>query len=213
MLFASVAAAAPDLPSEPVLNPASASAAPAGTWLVGGGLAGGWTDGPRGGFVGNARWWPVRHMAVAMDVQGGVADLGCVSCSGTQSRLSVRGNVLERDVLRVGLYGAGTGTVGLGFTGSLSAGVVAEGGTEQLRIDVAAPVASTVDLLEDARTGWETGLSWYSTPSHVTRVGTVGPLFRPTLSHRYLRDRSWLSGELVWMSEGPVLRLRAGRVF
>jgi|GEM_PF-6346323 len=206
-------AEAPDLPMQPMLAPSTAGAAAPGTHQAGGGLAVGWTGALRSGMVVGGRWWPVKRLLVAGDVQTGVADLSCVSCTGALGRVSVRANALEWDALRFGVVGQASGTMGLGPTGALASSLVLETGTSWLRFDAAAQLWSTVDVLEDARSGWETGLSVHSTPHHATRVGTVGPHFRPTVGHRYLRGGSWMSGELVWAEEGPVLRAQVGRVF
>lgn len=207
------ATAAPALPTEPVLNPTTAAAAPAGTVLVGAGLAGGWTGAPRGGLTATARWWPTRRLLASAELGQGVAELGCVGCSGVLGRVSVRGNIVEQDFLRVGAYAAAEASPLPHPTGAASAGVAAEGGTDRVRLALAAPLVSTVDLLEDARTGWESGLTVHSWPGHATRIGTVGPRFRPLLAHRYATERWWTGGELVLAEPGPVLRLRAGLLF
>ena len=198
------------LPMAPLLSPSSAAVAEAGTASVSGGIATGWTGGPRVGVAVGARLWPVRRVLVQGSVAQGVAELTCVACSGALGRVSVRANAVERDAVRLGLYGALDGTLGMGPTGSASAGPVLEGGSERLRLDLAAPLVSTVDILEDARSGWESGLTWHASPAHATRIGTVGPRFRPTVSHRFTSGTVWTTAEGLWSDDGPVLRLRAG---
>lgn len=207
------ALAAPALPTEPVLSPTTAAAADPGTLLLGAGLAAGWTGTARGGLFSTARWWPTRRLLASAELSQGVAELGCVSCGGAIGRLSVRANAVEQDFLRMGVYGALDGSPLPRPTGAASAGLAVEGGTERVRLALAAPLVSTVDLLEDARTGWESGLTVHSWPGHATRLGTVGPRFRPVLAHRFATARWWAGGELVLAEAGAVLRLRGGLVF
>ncbi len=204
------AAGAPALPVVPMLRPTTAATAPVDTLLVGGGLAGGWTGRARGGAFAQAAWWPQRRLLATATVAQGVAETGCVGCPGTVASLGLRGAIVDRPALRLGATGALDATASGGLAGSASLGLAAEGGTGWLRLDAGAPVLSTVDLLEDARTGWQTGLSLHAGPRHATRLGTVGPRFRPTLQHRWAGPRAWAQAGALWDPAGPLLRLSGG---
>lgn len=202
----------PAPPMVPLLAPSTAGVGTPGTASIGAGVATGWTGAPRAGAMARALWWPLPRVLVGADLATGAADLTCPSCTGALGRVALRANVLEHDALRVGVAGSVGGTAGLGPTGSAGASVVAEGGTARVRIDAAAQLLSTVDILEDARSGWESGLTVHSTPRHATRVGTVGPRFRPTVAHRVQGERGWWTTEAAWTDVGPIVRVQVGTV-